>query len=101
MHCVLTAHLDDGMPVPTMYTGRIPLQQYKDVRGRIFPARAENGHDNIIDYWVKWPFVVGASSGERTKYMWVEWQCSGDSGLNEVHGRPVTERKLRDEGAEL
>lgn len=102
MHCVLTAHSKFKGAVPDIYKDSIPIPQFKDVCGRVFPARGENGHENITDYWIEWPFVIGASGGETTKYMWVEWQCyGGDKGLNEVHGRPVTKKKLQDEGAEL
>ncbi len=37
----------------------------------------------------RFPFVVGASNGEETDYVYVEWGSGGD-----VHGRPITRDEL-------
>lgn len=45
-------------------------------------------------YWRRLPFVVGASKGETTNFIYVIHHQSGS-----VHGYPITERELRAAGA--
>jgi hypothetical protein len=47
-------------------------------------------------YWKHIGRVIGASKGEQTEYIFVEYGISGN-----VHGRPMTVRELRGKGAEL
>ena len=45
--------------------------------------------ENIRRFYQFLPFVVGASAGEETCYVYVEWHSAGD-----VHGRPITRDEL-------
>ena len=49
---------------------------------------------NVRTYWFRSPDLVGASSGEKTNYIFVQYNISG-----EVHGYPVTAAYLRQKGA--
>lgn len=47
-------------------------------------------------YWKEFDFVVGASEGMETKYVYAEWHST-----NAVHGRPITLDELHRKGAGL
>ena len=40
-------------------------------------------------FYQEMPFMVGASAGEETFFIYVEWEDGGD-----IHGRPITWREL-------
>lgn len=44
-------------------------------------------------FYRKYDFVVGASKGEETQYVYAEWHQNGA-----VHGRPITLAELRTKG---
>jgi hypothetical protein len=56
----------------------------------------QQGHHAKRCYYLRLGFVVGASDGEETEYVYAEHARSG-----EVHGRPITARELRRRGAQL
>jgi hypothetical protein len=45
--------------------------------------------DHVRAFWMRFDLVVGASNGETTNYIYVEWHFNGS-----VHGRPMTKRDL-------
>ena len=47
-------------------------------------------------YWKHMDRIIGASSGQETSYVYVEYHMSGH-----VHGRPITEGELRKKGVKL
>ena len=52
---------------------------------------------NVRMFWQDFPdlgFPVGASMGQETSYIYVEYNSSGP-----VHGRPMTAAELRQKGA--
>lgn len=49
------------------------------------------GH--VRRFFKEMPYVVGASNGEETRYVYVEWGSSGN-----VHGRPITRKELEQKG---
>lgn len=54
---------------------------------------------HVRAFWQEFPdlgFAVGASIGQETSYIYVEYDCSGA-----VHGRPMTVGELKIKGAEL
>ena len=54
------------------------------------------GHAFVRDFWRMFDFVVGASKGAETRYVFAEWSSEGH-----VHGRPITAEELRKKGARL
>jgi hypothetical protein len=59
----------------------------------------QRGHEHVVVFWMESNVIVGASCGEQTRFLMVEWQVNGQQ--NTVHGRPVTEAELRSYGAQL
>jgi hypothetical protein len=51
-------------------------------------------HKSIRRFYRRMDAVVGASSGEETNFVYVEWNAQGG-----VHGRPITADELRMKGA--
>jgi hypothetical protein len=49
--------------------------------------------ENVRSFWAECSKEVGASSGEKTKFIYVEYQNDGT-----VHGRPMTKQELIDKG---
>ena len=47
-------------------------------------------------FWRDMGRVIGASAGEETNLIYVEWSKSGF-----VHGRPITASQLRKKGAQI
>jgi hypothetical protein len=45
--------------------------------------------DHVRRFYREYSFVVGASDGEETHYVYVEWSQDGS-----VHGRPITRTEL-------
>lgn len=45
-------------------------------------------------YWFDYGEIIGASKGEQTTYVLIEYHQNGN-----VHGHPVTWQELRDKGA--
>ena len=54
----------------------------------------ETGHKRM--YYMDMEKLVGASAGQETNFLYVEYLSSG-----EVHGRPITVDELRRKGANL
>jgi hypothetical protein len=50
-------------------------------------------HPTRRRYFIELDFVVGASKGEETRYVYAEWHSNGA-----VHGRPITPVELQKKG---
>lgn len=51
---------------------------------------------NLRVFWKHMGRIIGASDGEETEYIFVEYGVAGN-----VHGRPITASQLRAKGVKL
>ena len=75
------------------YKGRVPQQSVET------QALPPTGHliyeqNNLRIYYLEFPFIVGASLGEETNIVRVEWNADP---LGSYHGRPMSEDELIDD----
>jgi hypothetical protein len=56
----------------------------------------DSKHEEMRVFWREFPDYVGASNGEKTRFIIVRWYRNGS-----FHGFPVTRERLRFYGAEL
>ena len=49
--------------------------------------------ENVRSFWAECTMEIGASSGETTKFIYVEYRPDGV-----VHGRPMTKQELINKG---
>ena|SRR3990172_13222254 len=78
------AHYKDGLP---QTIEKIEMECVK--KGDELPR----DHPTTRRFWRKLEFVVGASKGEQTQFVYAEWHKAGG-----VHGRPITEAELKIKG---
>ena len=66
--------------------------------GTALPEGVERGElpapqSNLRTYWIRLPFIVGASEGQETRYAFVMRSPNG-----EVHGYPMRRERLMERG---
>lgn len=66
------------------------------VQGQGIEIRGRLSHPHIRRFYRRFDHCIGASMGQRTSYIYVEWKDEGS-----VHGYPITEEELRLKGADL
>jgi hypothetical protein len=72
------------------------IEQQEMEMGCIEPARLFRQLRNKRMYYADIGRRIGASDGENTNFLYVEWLISG-----EVHGRPITVAELKRKGAAI
>jgi hypothetical protein len=82
---------------PAQYDPNLPTETIKKMEMECIRVGKEGGGQLIQDrchkrtYWKEMGQVIGASAGEKTCFIFVEYHNSG-----QVHGRPITWKELRD-----
>lgn len=89
--------MDSTANGPAKYSQTItePEQQQMELSciAQESPFRGDN---TVRRFWMDAGKMIGASNGEETRYIMVEWKNSG-----EIHGRPISLSELRRKGASI
>jgi hypothetical protein len=74
---------------------RMEIDTVTEAMGLGHEIESKRKHNKRV-YWRRMDRIIGASNGQETQYLYVEYGITGN-----VHGRPMTVEQLKSKGARV